>query len=313
MKVRNKVIFIVGVCLLLGYLIEFSIARLDINKYMAPGKLVEVNGSNMHVFGLGSGENTIILIPGLGTAAPYVDFEPIWSRLSDNNRVVVIERFGYGYSDIVKTIRNIETIILEMNEALEKSGEKPPYTLVGHSLGGTISLAYAQAYPHEVANIVMLDAPVPKAYEQWERPFLPIESMIPILKSTGLVRVLTLNDSVMNAIRGQQNKFKEVEKDLWATDRSLLLRNVMNSNVQDELKLFHKNVNFVNSKTYNYEIPTLFITTPTMYELIPGAKGIQEEYMLIAKKSKLIELEGGHYIHQYYPSEISEAIINFIH
>jgi len=46
-------------------------------KYPPLGQLVEVDGKNMHVYTKGDGENTIVLLSGLGTAAPVLDFEPL--------------------------------------------------------------------------------------------------------------------------------------------------------------------------------------------------------------------------------------------
>ena len=64
------------------------------NKYQATGQLVEVDGNNMHVQVEGEGPKTILLLTGLGTSAPVLDFEPLLNELSKNNRVVVVEPFG---------------------------------------------------------------------------------------------------------------------------------------------------------------------------------------------------------------------------
>jgi len=312
MKIFKIVISVLLISLIVGVVAENISLKLDSSKYTPVGKLVEVNEKKMHVFGVGSGDNTIVLVPGYGTASPYVDFEPLWSRISNKNRVVVVERFGYGFSDTSIKGRSIANVVKEMKEALKLSGEKPPYTLVGHSLGGTISVAYAQAYPDEVSNIVMLDAPLPVVYEDWERPSQPIENILPFLKSTGLARGLTLNDNIMAALRGGQNGYKEVSKELWDLDRSLVIRNIMNTSLKSEMKLFHENVRYVNRIGYNYEIPTLFISTYDTYELLPEMESSQEEYIKKSEESRLIELDGGHYIHQYYPDEISECIVDFI-
>ena len=39
---------------------------------------------------------------------PILDFKSLYSQLSDNYKIVVIEKFGYGFSDIVdeKRTRN---------------------------------------------------------------------------------------------------------------------------------------------------------------------------------------------------------------
>ena len=38
---------------------------------------------------------------GWGTPSPILDFKTLYSRLSDENRIVVVEKFGYGFSDVV--------------------------------------------------------------------------------------------------------------------------------------------------------------------------------------------------------------------
>ena len=51
------------------------------NKYEAIGQHVEVDGKEMHVYEKGAGDNTIVLLTGLGTAAPALDFEPLVKEL----------------------------------------------------------------------------------------------------------------------------------------------------------------------------------------------------------------------------------------
>ncbi|WP_257127897.1 MULTISPECIES: alpha/beta fold hydrolase [Bacillus] len=64
----------------------------------------------MHVYTKGEGENTIVLLSGAGMAAPALDYEPLMNEISKNNRIVVIETFGYGWSDITNKERTVENI-----------------------------------------------------------------------------------------------------------------------------------------------------------------------------------------------------------
>src|SRR5690625_7726321 len=98
-------------------------------KYLPLGELVEVNGKNMHVSTKGEGDNTIVLMSGLGTAAPTLDFEPLLNELAKNNKVVVVELFGYGWSDITSKERTVENIVKEMRIVLKKSNIQGPYIL----------------------------------------------------------------------------------------------------------------------------------------------------------------------------------------
>ena len=108
---------------LLGLLILFAIfliimmiynqIMLQMNKdlYKTPlGQLIEVDGHNMSIYTEGEGEHTIVFMSGWGTASPILDFKPLYSRLSDQCRIVVIEKFGYGFSDIVGGERSFDEI-----------------------------------------------------------------------------------------------------------------------------------------------------------------------------------------------------------
>jgi pimeloyl-ACP methyl ester carboxylesterase len=46
----------------------------------------------------------------------------------------------------------------ELRLALANSGLRPPYVLVGHSVGGLVARVYAKNYPTEVAGVVLVDA-----------------------------------------------------------------------------------------------------------------------------------------------------------
>jgi hypothetical protein len=67
--------------------------------YPPPGQLVAVNGHRLHVYSEGAGEPTLVFLSGSGTTAPTLDFRGLYRRLSDEYRIVVVERAGYGWSD----------------------------------------------------------------------------------------------------------------------------------------------------------------------------------------------------------------------
>lgn len=54
---------------------------------------------------------TIVLLPGLGTAAPILDFMPLATELSKTNRVVIVKPFGYGWSDITNDERTLQKFV----------------------------------------------------------------------------------------------------------------------------------------------------------------------------------------------------------
>ena len=77
---RNISLIIVAALLILIALNNVMTAY-EQKKYPAIGQLAEVNGKNMHVYTKGNGENTIVLLSGLGTEAPVLDFEPLINEM----------------------------------------------------------------------------------------------------------------------------------------------------------------------------------------------------------------------------------------
>jgi len=121
------------------------------------GKLVKVKGKNMHVRQMGSGAITIVLLPGLGTPLPSVEFAPLIRDLSKKHTVCVVEIFGYGHSGGTDSPRTNENHVEEIREGLKMAGLQPPYVLMPFSCTGIYSEYYATKYPSEVAGLILLD------------------------------------------------------------------------------------------------------------------------------------------------------------
>jgi hypothetical protein len=73
---RNSLLAIIAALVIWSIFSNMMFAY-EQNKYPPIGQLVEVDGNQMHVYTKGDGENTIVLLSGLGTAAPVLDFEPL--------------------------------------------------------------------------------------------------------------------------------------------------------------------------------------------------------------------------------------------
>ena len=98
------------------------------------GELVEVNGHNMNIYTEGEGDKTLVFLSGGGTCSPILDFKSLYSLLSNEYKIVVVEKFGYGFSDVVEEKRDIDTILSETRMALDQAEIQGPYVLCPHSL-----------------------------------------------------------------------------------------------------------------------------------------------------------------------------------
>ncbi len=131
----------------------------------ATGRFVEVTGGRLHLVELGphdgavSGRPAVILIHGASGNLEDMRLA-LGERLSDQYRVVLIDRPGHGWSE--RAVGPEETSPARqaalIHEALDRLGIKR-VILVAHSLAGAVATAYALADPKSVAGLVLL-APV---------------------------------------------------------------------------------------------------------------------------------------------------------
>jgi pimeloyl-ACP methyl ester carboxylesterase len=126
----------------------------------APGRLLEVNGRQLHIRCAGQGSPAIVIIPALGDSSdPWMEVLPV---LAQHTRVCVYDRAGLGWSQSPRRRRTGAGMAADLRSLLRQAGVGPPYLLAGHSLGGLVAQLYAVLYPAEVAAVALIDSSHPR-------------------------------------------------------------------------------------------------------------------------------------------------------
>jgi len=86
-------------------------------------------------------------------------------EISKDATTFAYNRPGYGSSDPVSTPRDGLHVTDELRLLLRSEGLKPPYVLVGHSLGGLYMQLYARRYPEEVSGLILVDSTHPDQFK----------------------------------------------------------------------------------------------------------------------------------------------------
>ncbi|MDZ5000343.1 alpha/beta hydrolase, partial [Clostridium perfringens] len=181
-----------------------------------PGKLVEVNNKNIHVYSEGVGDLTCVFMSGLGNVAPEIDLKPLYKEMSNEYRIAIVDRSGYGFSESSNSPRDIDTILDETRKSLTLAGEKPPYVLFPHSISGLEAIYWAQKYPSEVKAIIGLDIGFPEGYlmeSERMKSNLSIMKVQCLFAKLGVHRFLpslSLDESVLNS-----NLISEDDKEIY--------------------------------------------------------------------------------------------------
>ncbi len=263
------------------------------------GELVNVNGHKIHVYRCGNINNpTLVFLSGSGTVAPVYDFKVLYQKLSDNFRIVVIEKFGYGYSDICESDSHIDTLVSIERQALENTGEKGPFILVPHSMGGLEAIRWKQRYPDEVKAIIGIDMSTPLTYNSWTAE--DVEKRIRLMKTAAKFRLA----SVLCQINNRTLTHKEIKQ-----HKLLRKRNAFNICYINEADEVLSNSKIVSSDEY-IKCPALLFSSNGKQT----SKGWLENQRELATlmSAKLICYDCGHYIHHYKSDEMSDEIIRFV-
>lgn len=271
------------------------------------GQLIDINGNNMSVYIEGSGSKTLVFLSGGGTCSPILDFKSLYSLLSDEYRIVVVEKFGYGYSDVVDEYRNIQAVLSETRLALNKAGIDGPYVLCPHSMSGIEALYWAQEYPDEIEAIIGLDMAVPEYYENMKinLPLMKLGQYAADLGITRLIPTLAESDAIKHGTltNDEKNRYRAIFYNRTATVTMI-----------NEAKSVKDNARIVAQNGVPQVPMLLFISDAT------GGTGfdketwrrIQEKYISEVESGKYIELDCPHYVHDYEYGRISEEIKSFL-
>ncbi|MDO3387188.1 alpha/beta hydrolase [Gilvimarinus sp. SDUM040013] len=97
------------------------------------------------------------LIMEVGLADEMDDWGEVLTELSSISGIFTYNRAGFRGSYSINSVRDAKTIVTELNELLIAAKVKPPFILVGHSLGGAYMELYAKTFPENIAGVLLID------------------------------------------------------------------------------------------------------------------------------------------------------------
>lgn len=274
--------------------------KVEASVFTPYGETVSVDGKNMNVVVAGEGDETIVLLPGLGTAAPALDFQPLIAELQDTYRVVAVEPFGTGLSDQTDVERTADNITREVHEALHELGVDS-YVLMGHSISGIYALTYTAAYPEEVTAFVGIDSSVPDQ-PGWDDP-IPT-STISTLSNLGLTRVLS-------GIAGDPYEGLPYDPETKEQMQVLSARNAAAPTLLDEMDHAPANFAAVSGTTFPADLPLLLFVTDEDAE-VSGWLELHEAQAASVDRGEVARIDGGHYLHHTQSPELAAQTRAFL-
>ena len=143
-----KPLFILMLCLVVGGCATVATMRGD--------QSAQIQGRTLAYSLSGTGSPAVVFEAGMG------DAKETWSavapQVAKSTTVLTYDRAGYGASRMAFDERSAVEVVTDLRMLLKAAGLKPPYVLVGHSLGGLYMQFFARQYPSEVAGLVLVES-----------------------------------------------------------------------------------------------------------------------------------------------------------
>lgn len=143
------------------------------------------NQGSVHYEVFGRGRPVILLhgwLESWGLWQETMDF------LSDSYRTYAIDFWGFGESDKKRESFTIPDFVTLVDDFMELLGINHA-PLVGHSMGGTVSLSVAINHPHRVSKVVVIGSPIEGS------------SLSVLLKLASIRKIANLVYRMMNALK----------------------------------------------------------------------------------------------------------------
>ena len=164
----RRISYVILTALVLALLVGFTyeqVGRARDTSRLPPrvGQAVDIGGRTLNLYCSGNGTPTVIL--ETGGNSPGYEWLGLQSKMAGFTRACWYDRAGVGWSDPPSSPRTSASIVSDLHEALQRSGELPPYVMAGGSVGGEYVRIYTARYPTDVAGLVLVDSTVPDQHE----------------------------------------------------------------------------------------------------------------------------------------------------
>ncbi|HET7169418.1 MAG TPA: alpha/beta hydrolase [Candidatus Limnocylindrales bacterium] len=170
--------------------------------YERLGRRVDIGGRALYLDCRGQGSPTVVLESGMGDGAG--GWGSVLDASATTTRTCAYDRAGRGSSD-PRGRHTATDAAADLRALLAAAGERPPFIVVGHSLGEAYARVFASRYRTEMRGIVMVDG---------FSPDLQVDAIEPLLGA--------LRPEYQASLQSLRDLVARVEDLDWATSEAQL-------------------------------------------------------------------------------------------
>ena len=166
-----------------------------------PGELFTIGGRRLHLLRRGSGSPVVIFEAGAGQVSST--WLPVLEGVAQFATACTWDRPGYGWSQKSGAPLDLDSVSATLTALLDAAELRPPYVLVGWSLGAFYVRRFAQLHGDAVAGVVLVDPSHERMLEAMPRSMLVMMHALRALQRSapGMVSRLARPRLTKEAIR----------------------------------------------------------------------------------------------------------------
>ncbi|NRD22329.1 alpha/beta hydrolase [Winogradskyella litoriviva] len=116
--------------------------------------IINYKNSKIHYTKTGKGETIVLLHGFLESLEMWNDFVP---HLAKKHQVICVDLLGHGKTDCIGYVHTMEDMAASVYEVLKFNKVKTAH-FIGHSMGGYVSLAFAEKHPEFFKGLCLLNS-----------------------------------------------------------------------------------------------------------------------------------------------------------
>ena len=157
----------------------------------------------------GSGRS-VMLVSGYADPMDHA-WGDVQGRLGASYRTCAYDRLGVGRSDSPPPVQSFEEMAADLDGVIAGLHLERPLVVVGHSLGGPVSLMWASRHPTDVRTLVLID-PITPSYNTWLHAHLPPADPGDLERAGFLAQVKEIDDPNTNRESLDPTSYAAVER-----------------------------------------------------------------------------------------------------
>lgn len=110
--------------------------------------------AKIHYNDYGKGKPIVLLHGFLENSTMWHNFIPLWSK---KNRIITVDLLGHGLTENIGYVHSMELMAKAVFEVLLHLKIKKA-TLIGHSMGGYVALAFAELFPQMINGLCLMNS-----------------------------------------------------------------------------------------------------------------------------------------------------------